>query len=301
MSAAPAWRRPSPRPMPLRLVSTDTFADLDQVLAGWRLWQESANLSERTIADRAGLIRNLMMFCGRGPLDLTPPDIIAFLTRPGITNTTKATYHANIRVFSDYLVMSGQRDDNPALRTPKPRRTKGVPRPVTPEQVTKLLAAAKRKRTRMMILLAAFAGLRVHEVAKVRGEDFDLSAGLLYIVGKGSKRAVVPLHSLILAEASNFPERGWWFPSYESQDPGSPHISAHAVMYSITRTMDRAGIDATSHQLRHYFGTALVRNGVDLRTVQELMRHESLATTALYTEISDVQRRDAISGLFATV
>lgn len=301
MSAAPAWRRPSPRPMPLRLVTTDTLADLDTVLGGWRLWQESANLSERTICERAGTIRSLMMFCGRKPLDLTPADIIAFLTRPGINNTTKATYHATIRVFSDYLVMSGQRDENPALRTPKPRRTKGVPRPITPEQLTKLLVTVNRKRTRMMIMLAAFAGLRVHEVAKVRGEDFDLSAGLLYVTGKGSKPAVVPLHAMILAEAGGFPERGYWFPSYAKEDPGSPHISPHGVMRSIKRVMERADIEATSHQLRHYFGTALVRNGVDLRTVQELMRHESLATTALYTEISDDQRRDAIGGLFATV
>lgn len=301
MSAAPAWRRPSPRPMPLRLVSTDTMDDLETVLDGWRLWQESANLSERTIKERTATIRNLILFCGRTPLELTPADIISFLTRPGITNTTKATYHATIRVFSDYLVMSGQRDENPALRTPKPRRTKGVPRPVTPEQLTALLNAANRKRTRMMIMLAAFAGLRVHEVAKVRGEDFDLSAGLLYVVGKGAKSAAVPLHAMILAEAGDFPSRDYWFPSYAKESPGSAHISAHAVMRSIKRTMERAGVEATSHQLRHYFGTALVRNGVDLRTVQELMRHESLATTALYTEISDDQRRNAISGLFAGV
>lgn len=295
----PAWRRPTPAPMPLRLVTEDATAQLEEILAAWRLWQESANLSERTITERAFLIINLVNFVGCAPLDLTPKHIIAFLTRPGIGNTTKATYHAHIRIFCEYLVMTGQRDDNPALRTPKPRRTKGVPRPCTPEQVRAVLGAATRRRTRMMILLAAFAGLRIHEIAKIRGEDIDRDARLLYVVGKGSKPATVPLHALILDYLHMFPTTGYWFPSYASRTTGSPHIGVKAVGKSISNAMERAGVEATPHQLRHFFGTSLVRNGVDLRTVQELMRHESLATTALYTEISDEQRKNAIAGLYS--
>lgn len=271
--------------------------ELGAVLAGWRLWQEAASASERTIADRARTIKNLVGFAGCGPLEITPAHIIGFMTRPGLKPGTRTTYHSAITAYGAYLVATGQRDDNPVLRVPRPRRRNGIPRPISEAQLHAVLAVATWRTTRMMVMLAAFAGLRIHEIAKVRGEDFDLSAGLLYVVGKGSKSATVPVHPLILADAGKFPVNGWWFPSHLNDGP----VGVDAVGKAIHAAFGRAGVQATPHQLRHYYGTALVRNGANLRVVQELMRHSSLATTALYTEVSDHQRREAIAGLFAGV
>lgn len=276
----------------LRVIGEPT-ADLLGTLQEWEMWQQAGNLSQRTIRERRGTITHLFEHAGCGPLELEPRHIIAFLTRPGLADSSRASYHATIRAYCQWLLKSGKRDDDPTLRTPKTKRRKGVPRPVTESQLEAMLNIVARRRTRMMILLAAFGGLRVHEIAKLRGEDLDYEGRYIYVTGKGAKPAVVPLHSRIEELAKEFPKTGYWFPAYDRPGPVDPH----AVTKAISQCMARAGFVGTSHQLRHYFGTMLCRNGVDLRTVQELMRHESLATTAIYTQVSDKQRRAGIDSL----
>lgn len=295
----PSWRRPDAYPMPKAVLDSAHGKQLSDVLADWRSWQQSAGLSERTINERASVVRTLLAFTDSTPADLTGRDIMKFLSRPGINNTSKATYHSSIRAFCAYLVRTGQRIDDPTVDSPKPKRRKSVPRPIEPHQLEATLNAinsrrAHKRKTRMQVLLAAYAGLRVHEIAKIRGEDVDRSAGLLYVTGKGLKSAALPLHKTILEAAEDFPEKGYWFPSYSVKDEP---ICPHAVSKNLTWAMAAAGVKATPHQIRHLFGTALVRNGVDLRTVQELLRHENLATTAIYTQVSDESRRRAIAGL----
>jgi len=286
--------------MALRVVGSVPSPELADVLAAWRLWQAAGNLSERTIAERAGVMTKVCAFTGCPPLEVTPAAIISYLTRPGLSDCTRATYHASIRAYCTWLCRTGQRADDPSLATPTPKRPKGVPRPVEQARVAATLAAIsgrrghKRKAT-MMILLAAYAGLRIHEIAKVKFSDFDLGAGYLYVTGKGSKPAALPLHPAIVEALQAFPQRdGYLFPSYTH--PGQP-IIPRAVAQTLKRAMAAAGFDASAHQLRHTFGTALVRSGVDLRTTQTLMRHESLATTAIYIEVTDETRQSAVRGL----
>lgn len=219
---------------------------------------------------------------------------MGFLAAESVCRSSRATYHAAIRAYHRWLIRTGRRLDDPTLATPVPKRAKGTPHPVQDAALANMLGAATRRRTRAMIILAAFAGLRVHEIAKVRGEDFDFDGGALYVVGKGGKTAVLPVHEAVAEVAGSFPAEGLWFPSYEH--PGEP-ITPRAVSKAIKGVMVRAGIKGKPHHLRHWFGTTLVRNGVDLRTVQELMRHESLATTQIYVEVSDQQRRRGIDTL----
>lgn len=239
------------------------------------------------------MIRHLIRYAQCGALEITPDAIMAFTTREGVSRSSRATYHASIRAFHIWLMRAGHRADDPTLATPVPKRPKGTPHPVADAQLSKLLHTVNRRRTRMMILLAAFAGLRVHEIAKIRGEDVDIEMGALYVYGKGGKTAVIPLHETVAELALTFPREGYWFPSYSSGGP----ISSRAVSKAIHDTMARAGIKGKPHHLRHWYGTSLARNGVDLRTVQELMRHESLATTQIYVEVSDQQRRRGIDTL----
>lgn len=268
-------------------------AEAASVLARWGAWQRSANLSERTIAERERTIRHLLSYGQCGPLGVSPEAIMGFTTRPGVGKASRASYHATIRAYHSWLIRAGLRDDDPTLSTPVPKRPKGTPHPVADNQLSDLLQQVNRKRTRMMITLAAFCGLRVHEIAKIRGEDVDLDTGVLYVEGKGGKTAVIPLHDDVLQLAFHFPRQGYWFPSYTSDGP----ILPRSVSKAIRDTMRRAGVGGKPHHLRHWYGTSLARNGVDLRTVQELMRHESLATTQIYVEVSDQQRRCGINTL----
>lgn len=144
-----------------------------------------------------------------------------------------------------------------------------------------------------MILLGAYQGLRIHEVAKFKGEDIEVDR--LRVVGKGGTDVKLPLHALLAAEAVDYPARGFWFPSYDLDGP----VTASNVGKVVAAAMRRAGIDgATAHQLRHWYGTQVLRSaGGNVRVAQELLRHAMVATTQVYCEISLDEQRAAIDGL----
>jgi site-specific recombinase XerD len=261
----------------------------------WRAWQEAQGLSERTIAERASTIRRAVEHAGEPPTALTTLGIVRFIARPGLSSRTRWTYHQHLHAYSQWLIKAKLRTDDPMVDAPAPRRQAGTPRPVEQYQLQAILVAANRRRTRTMILLAALAGLRVHEIAKVHGHDFDLTARTLTVLGKGGKTAAIPLHQVLVTEAAVQPRDGYWFPSYGMQE--SPHVDRQAVGKAIAQAMKRAGVDASAHQLRHYFGTSLLEHGADIRVVQELMRHSSLQSTQIYTKVSDVQRAAAVARL----
>lgn len=127
-----------------------------------------------------------------------------------------------------------------------------------------------------------------------RGEDFDPVTGSLYVEGKGGVRAMIPVHDAIARELVNFPRQGYFFPGSDSG-----HVLSNSVSMLIGRAMKRAGVTGTAHQLRHWYGTALLEAGTDVRVVQELMRHVSIQSTTIYTRVSDDMRRRAIDTLAA--
>lgn len=268
------------------------------MLTQWRAWQEAQGLSERTIADRATTMKQLVSFAGVDLLGIEPQHIIAYCGRAGLAPSTRATYHADMRAFYGWAIRVKHIEKDPTVETPRPKRPKNQPRPIFTTQLSAMLDRVNRKRTRAMIVLAAYAGLRVHEVAKFRGEDIDLYSGILTVTGKGGKTSMIPAHGMILDLAKDFPRRGYWFPAYRSQTT-SPHVRPHAVSKAIRDTMLRAGIDGKPHQLRHFYGTELLEQGVDVRIVKDLMRHESLATTEIYTRVSMRQMREGIMRIAA--
>lgn len=269
---------------------------LTTILHMWRIWQEAQGLSERTIHERAEVIARLVAFTEVHPLQLTPMAIMLYVGRADLSATSKATYHASIRAYCQWLVKTDQRDDDPSLKTPTPKRPKGKPRPVFDNQLELMLSTVNRRRTRTMILLGALAGMRVHEIAKMHGEDIDLSNRILTITGKGGSTEMVPLHDELAREAAQYPRDDYWFPAYAKQT-ASPHVTRQGVYAAIKGVMDRAAIVGTPHQLRHWYGTSLLDVGVDVRVVQELMRHKSLDTTAIYTQVSLFKRREGIDRL----
>ena len=276
---------------PLRIVS-DTDAPTILVEA-WEASMQGQGLSARTITERIRVITQIATTTGTDPAALTPQTISTWLaTLP--TAATKNAYFTVLRAWSKWLVQSDHRVDDPTTRVPKPRTAPGHPRPVTDTQLDAVLALPLRQDTRTKIILAAYAGMRVHEIAKLRGEDISPVAETITITGKGGRTDTLPAHQLILQQASNYPRRGLWFPS--PKDPAVP-VRAKTVSRVISDAFDRADAPATAHQLRHYFATSLLRAGTDSRVVQSLMRHESLATTGRYLAVDVEQQRNALSGL----
>ncbi|MBB3037438.1 tyrosine-type recombinase/integrase [Hoyosella altamirensis] len=270
---------------------------LEQVrlLNRFRAHMQARSLSGRTIRERITYLERVAHDRGTPAHLLTEDDIIAALSNPKITATSRQTYFSLLSTWQTWLVKIGVREDNPLLKLDAPRRPRSEPKRLTDEQVAAIEAVINRRRTFAMFLLAALQGLRVHEIAKVRGEDFDWSAGTLRVRGKGGHQAFMPIHARLHEVRDSMPTTGYWFPSYND---GRAFIDGRSVGEALKDAMRRAGInDATAHALRHWFATKLLASGVDVRVVQELMRHKSLQTTERYTHVSTAARRAGLDKL----
>ena len=276
---------------PLKVVRADDAPDT--LIDAWTLTMQAQGLSQSTITERTRLIRQLARTTGTDPAALTPHTLTVFLANIDSPVSADA-YYSIARAWCTWLVRAGHRDDDPTMRVPRPRVPPARPRPITRPQLDAVLALPLRPATRTKILLAAYAGLRIHEIAKIKAQDIDPAGGTLTVTGKGGRTDLLPAHPIILDQATNYPHRGHWFPS--PTRPGQ-HVAAKTVGTVIARALRRAGIDATAHQLRHYFATSLLEAGVDSRIVQTLMRHASLATTGRYLGVTLAQQRQALTGL----
>lgn len=266
---------------------------LTDLLSAFRVNGIAAGHSARTIDSRESTIRR--MGSALDPLTVDTEGLVDWLAGLDLARSSRTTYRAHLRAFFAWLRKTDRRDDNPALDLPSARAPRGVPRPISPAGVTAILAACSDPRarlTRAYVILAAYEGLRVHEIAKVRGEDF--LDGEVLVRGKGGVTSSVPMHPLVAQLTTTMPRTGYWFPS--TSDSG--HVNRVSVSLAIGRAMKRAGVSGTPHGLRHHFGTQALRaSGGDLRTTQRVLRHASPATTAIYTQVLDDAAFRAVSGI----
>lgn len=280
---------------PLRVVHDD---ETDQLLEDWVLWMQARGMAKRTVRERPMMVIRVAQASDVSSHVLTSRQVLSYLARSGVSQSTRANYHVALSAWFKWLVENGHRDDNPMAKVPRPRIPRRRPRPVETAHVEQLLASRMHRRTRTMILLACFQGLRVHEIAKIRGEDVDLVGARLYVVGKGGVDEWLPLHPKIAEEARGYPRRGYWFTTYT----GNVEVKIGPVLPAsvsdvIAIAMARAGVPGSAHALRHWYGTQLVRAGADLRTAQTLLRHASLQTTAIYVGVGEDRRVEAIGRL----
>ena len=173
---------------------------------------------------------------------------------------------------------------------PCPKERKRLPVVLSREEVTKFLAAAPRFKSRVMLALAYAAGLRVSEIVALEVGDIDSRRMVLRIrQAKGRKDRYVMLSPKLLELMRTYWRQARPRPrgNLFAGRSGKP-ITTRAVMTTCRRTLRRSGLSkqVTIHTLRHSFATHLLEAGVDLRTIQVLLGHRSLKTTAIYTAVS---------------
>lgn len=263
------------------------------LLRTWQQHQYAQSLSSRTVRERIATITRFTRDTDCDPATAETNTVAAWLAEGVWAASSRATYYSHLHSWFDWLVANGHRIDHPMSAMRGPRRPRGVPHPVALDHLPRLLQVRMWPTTRAMILLALLAGLRVHEIAKVRGQDIDRAAWTIRVVGKGGVIADIPLHPMLVELAETMPSRGWWFPSAHPRG----RITGQSVSQRIKETMERAGVPGSAHHLRHTFATELVDQGTDLRTVQELLRHASLATTQIYVRVADKAKADAVARL----
>ena len=267
------------------------------LLGEWVKWQRSAHRSRMTIRQHAPVVQRFAEHVGVSPVSATEDDVMTwFDTHPEWSVGTARLYWTILSAWFKWLQRMGHRGDNPMIRLDSPPKQQNTPRPVSDEELQRLLSTRMKHKTKVMVLLAALAGLRCCEIAAVKGEDINLSGRLMYIKGKGGVIKTVPMHPMLVAAATTMPKSGWWFPTIVP-DKNAP-ITPRGVSKTIGGAMTRAGIRGTAHCLRHWFGTTTLRASAgDLRTVQTLMRHASVVSTQAYTEIADDRRSEVVDML----
>jgi integrase/recombinase XerC len=224
---------------------------------------------------------------------------LARMSRDGVGRKSQGRALSSIRGLFRFACREGIVDANPAEGVRTPKQGRSLPRHLRPGEVENLLEAAGGDdplefRDRAMLELLYAAGLRVGELVSLNWGDIDLSGRVLRVLGKGGKERMVPFGSPAKAALQRWLE-GWEQVSGETWDldqavflnhRGS-RLSARSVGRIIDRYVAKAGIapGVHPHTLRHTFATHLLEGGADLRAIQELLGHSSLATTQRYTHL----------------
>ncbi|MAE63560.1 MAG: tyrosine recombinase XerC [Phycisphaeraceae bacterium] len=235
---------------------------------------------------------------------------LAHLDGFGYSPATTARKIATLRSFYKWLVKRGRVTTNPMLLIRTPKQTKRLPKAISVELVDKLLSMPDNRdtlgaRDRAILETLYSTGVRVSELVDLNRNDLDLQGQTLRIRGKGKRERIVPLGSHALAAVRHYMTLLEPDPRFRAMreksavDPAVPlfvnknggRLSSRSVRRKLDKYLVQAGLDSTisPHTLRHSFATHLLDNGADLRSVQELLGHQSLSTTQIYTHLSTMR------------
>jgi len=232
---------------------------------------------------------------------------LAYLNERNYSKATSARKLATLRSFYKFLVRRGHIETSPvtAIRTPK--QDKRLPRFLDGEQIDTLLGCPDTNtmlgaRDRAMLETLYSSGLRVSELVGLNLSDVDFLGESLHVRGKGKKERLTPVGSSALQSLQRYLTFRDADPRKEGFDPQALFINKHGQRLStrsVRRKLDKyllqVGLDPriSPHTLRHSFATHMLNNGADLRVVQELLGHQSLSTTQVYTHLTTSHMKKA--------
>jgi integrase/recombinase XerD len=272
----------------------------------------AARLAPRTVDAYRRDLSHFAAWLDGPPAGASAEQLAAYVARlraDGLAATTIARRVAALRSFFRHQVLLGARADNPAAELDLPRRRRALPKTLSPGEVERLIEAAagttpRSLRDRALVELLYGAGLRVSEAVGLERAAIDLEGRLVRTIGKGSKERIVPIGREAVEALRRYLARGR--PHLDKRH--RPELFLNAQGGALTRAgaflilrklAASAGLEPERvhpHLLRHSFATHLLEGGADLRSVQEMLGHADLATTELYTHVSDRRRRELYFG-----
>jgi integrase/recombinase XerC len=235
---------------------------------------------------------------------LTIREFLAYLYAQNYTKSTTARKLATLRSFYKFLIRRGLVSVNPLSTIRTPKQEKRLPKCLDLEQVQKLLEAPGdadllSARDKAMLEVLYSSGIRVSELVELETADLDLQEGVLRVKGKGRKDRLTPIGSQAIKALQRYfelrqtgggqPMTGRVFLNKHGQA-----LSTRSVRRKLDKYLVAAGLDPgiSPHTLRHSFATHLLNNGADLRSVQELLGHQSLSTTQIYTHLTTSRMKE---------
>ena len=256
----------------------------DIMLEEYLMFLRAGGAPETSLRARRCQIGRALRIIDKAPEAITGEDLVLYMASQRWAPESRKAFRSAIRGFYAWAVESGRIATDPTARLPRVAVPAGRPRPA-PDDVFARAMLAATPRDRLMLMLAAYAGLRRAEISRVHSDN--LSEGQLRIVGKGGKVRVIPMNCELAAALADV--HGFAFPG---KDAG--HLSPDRVGVILKRLL---GPGWSGHTLRHRFATRAHRATHDLLAVQTLLGHSSVATTQRYTAVDDQSLWDAIGGV----
>lgn len=294
----------------VRLAAAPT---IESTLEGFAAYMAGRKFSQKTVSTYSRAVRAFALWLGASATiaDIQPERLIAY--QADLRRRSAATigkYLSAIRCYSRYLIRAGLRADDPTIDLVWPKRQDPPPRDLSSSELAQLHALLDRPlpvldkkarwvlgRDKRAIVVMLYAGLRLSEVADLAWADVDMARRSLIVRrGKGGKWRTVPMHEVVSAWLDRVPaaERV----GHVTGQRGGRKVSGKtlAKMFEQGGWVRESGLEISAHDLRHAFALALLRSGVDIRTIQVLLGHASLATTQIYLHL-DLKDKERAIGL----
>lgn len=257
------------------------------------------NLSPNTVSAYVSDVGDFLETVSSPPSGIVPDEIAEYMgaLSDKLSKRTQSRVLSSLKSFFDYLVLEGDRTDNPCDRIDSPKLGRYLPDVLSVGEVAAIIESVRAeapsgRRDRAILEMLYGCGLRVSELCSLRISHVYADEGFVRIVGKGNKERLVPLGEPAAEAFISYLEvRGdAYAPMYDDiaflNRFGKP-LSRVAVFNMIKKQALAAGVvkNISPHTFRHSFATHMIENGADLRVVQEMLGHESVLTTEIYTHI----------------
>ncbi len=232
---------------------------------------------------------------------------LSHLYAMGLTKKTISRRLSAIRSFYKYMVRQNDWENNPAQLAKSPKLPKKLPNFLYEEEMTELLALPPNTvlgdRDKRILELLYGAGLRVSELMDLNLQDISVEEEVIYVFGKGEKERLVPIGQEGLKSLDTYllKSRGEILKKNHKEETEAlilnklgDRMSDRSIRRTVEKYVHKLAVikEVTPHTLRHSFATHMLNNGADLRVIQELLGHESLSTTQIYTHVSKKHIRD---------
>lgn len=269
------------------------------------------SLSPNTVASYISDISKLRsMYGNRRPEDLDGNDLSSFLAaevRQGLSKRSQSRLVSSLKSFYGFLEMEGRLQCNPAEAIYSPKLSRHIPTVLSVEEVDRIISSVdlstpEGHRNRAILEVLYSCGLRVSELVSLRISDLFFEDSFIRVIGKGNKQRLVPIGGpAVRAVRRYISQTRRSFASGKDEDilflnRRGRKMSRQMVFLIIKRQCETAGItkEISPHTFRHSFATHLVENGADLRAVQQMLGHESILTTEIYTHIDSRKWQETI-------
>lgn len=256
-------------------------------------------MSPNTVAAYCRDVRSFFGVIDAAAADVVPADVESFLASlsESCSKRSQARRLSGLKSFFDWMISEGERETNPCDMVDAPKLGRYLPDVLSVEEVTAIMDSVKTDdwiglRDRAILEVLYGCGLRVSEACGLKISDIFKEEGFLRIIGKGDKERLVPIGEMALDaldayfEVRPAPDGDRWADTVFLNRFGRG-LSRVSVFTMVKKQAVLAGVrkEISPHSFRHSFATHLLENGADLRAVQEMLGHENILTTEIYTHI----------------